>query len=190
MTIVPSAQPPAVAVGPGPWGFRIGLALLAGVYYALLLHRPGEVTWLRPVVFFTEATSLFPRASVYAIEWRLEVWACGRSWEPIDPRPYFPIQPDDKESRLQRLGYFYERNRTVLQALDAYISARHATGVDDGSPGPIGGIRLFKVVRPFPAPGEPVERYHFDPLGPVPPEQRRDLYYTPTSERKRRCQKP
>jgi hypothetical protein len=35
--------------------------------------------------------------------------------------------------------------------------------------------------------GAPVERYRFDPFAPVPPEQRRDVYYTPGSERKRRC---
>jgi hypothetical protein len=169
---------------------RVGLVVLAIVYYSALLHHPPDVGWLRPVVFFTEATSLFPRASAFALEYRLEVWPCGRRWEPIDPRPYFPIEPDDKESRLQRLGYFYEHNRTVLQALDAYVSARHAAGVDDGVSGQIGGIRLVKVVRPFPAPGEPVERYHFEPRGPIPAEQRRDIYYTPTSERKRRCPIP
>lgn len=190
MTLVPSLEQPAVAVGPGPRWVRLGLAGLAAVYYAALLHRPPEVSWLRPAVFFTEATSLFPRASAFAIEYRLEVWLCGKRWEPIDPRPYFPIQPDDKESRLQRLGYFYEHNRPVMQALDAYISAGHAAGADDGVTGRIGGIRLFKIVRPFPAAGEPVERYHFEPRGPVPPEQRRDLYYTPVPERKRRCEIP
>jgi hypothetical protein len=190
VTKVPSVEQPAVAVGPGPRWLRLGLAGLAAVYYAALLHRPPEVSWLRPAVFFTEATSLFPRASSFAIEYRLEVWPCNRRWEPIDPRPYFPIQPDDKESRLQRLGYFYEHNRPVMQALDAYILARHAAGVDDGVTGRIGGIRLFKVVRPFPAAGEPIERYHFDPFGPVPLQQRRDLYYTPGPERKRRCEIP
>jgi len=188
VTIMPSLEQPAVAVGPGPRWFRLGLAGLAAVYYAALTHHPPDVSWLRPAVFFTEATSLFPRASSFALEYRLEVWPCGRRWEPIDPSPYFPIEPDDKESRLQRLGYFYERNHTVMRALDAYVSARHAAGVDDGAPGRIGGIRLFKVVRPFPEAGEPVERYHFHPTGPVPPEQRRDIYYAPGPERKRRCQ--
>ena len=42
--------------------------------------------------------------------------------------------------------------------------------------GAIGGIRLVKVVRPLPAVGEAVERYHFDPFAAVPPDQRRDLY--------------
>jgi hypothetical protein len=161
--------------------------VLAGLYYLGLFHSPAKPGWLRPVIFFTQAPSLFTGAASFAIEYRLEVWACGRSWEPLDPRPYFPIRPDDKESRFQRLGFFYQRNRAVMQALDAYISAQHATGADDGVTGPIGGIRLFKVVRPFPGAGEPIERYHYDPFSPVPPEQRRDLYYTPGPERKRRC---
>jgi len=74
-------------------------------------HHPPDNEYIRPVAFFTECTCLFPRAAVYTIEYRLDAWACGRRWEPIDPRPYFPIQTDDKESRLQRLGYFYEHNR-------------------------------------------------------------------------------
>jgi hypothetical protein len=176
-----------IAAGPGPRWLRRGLAGLAALYYLALFHHPVAAGWLRPAVFFTEATSLFPRASAFAIEYRLEVWRCGGHWEPIDPRPYFPIQPDDKESRLQRLGYFYERSHTVLRALDAYISTHHAAGADDGVVGRIGGVRLFKVVRPFPPPGEPVERYRFAPLAPVPAAQRRDIYYTPGSERKRRC---
>ena len=176
-----------VATGPGPRWVRLGLVALAVLYYLGLIHPPAKPSWLRPVAFFTDATGLFPRADAVAIEYRLEVWACGRSWEAIDPRPYFPIRPDDKESRFQRLGYFYDRNRTVMQALDAYISAHHAAGADDGVVGRTGGIRLFKSVRPLPSAGEPVERYHFDPFAPVPTEQRRDLYYTPASERKRRC---
>jgi hypothetical protein len=184
---MPRKNLPSIATGPGPRWLRYGLAGLAAVYLVVLFDHPLNTGWLRPVVFFTEATALFKRASVFAIEYRLEVWRCGGHWEPIDPRPYFPIQPDDKESRLQRLGYFYDRNRTVMQALDAYISAHHDAGADDGVAGRIGGIRLFKVMRSFPPPGEPVERYHFEPLAPVPADQRRDQYYTPSSERKRRC---
>jgi hypothetical protein len=175
---------------------RLGLAGLAALYFAALLHHPGA-RWLRPVAFFTQATQLFPKASAYAIEFRLEGWRCGGHWEPMDPRPYFPIEPDDKESRFQRLGHFYldyrqtasevEQNRIVMQALDRYISARHAAGADDGIAGPIGGIQLFKVVRTFPAAGQPIERYRFDPLAPVAPDQRRPGYTTPAAERKRRC---
>ena len=178
---------PEVARGPGPRWARGALVVVALTYYAALVHHPPDVRWLRPAAFFTEATCLFPRAASFAIEFRLEVWPCGRRWEPIDPRAYFPIQPDDKESRLQRLGYFYGRDETVMRALDSYITGHHATTAD-GVAGPIGGIRLVKVVRRFPGPGEPIERYRFEPLAPVPAEQRRDVYYTPGAERKRRCQ--
>jgi hypothetical protein len=186
---MPNAEP-NIAVGPGPRWFRLGLAGLATLYFAALIHHPPDSDWTRPVAFFTEATCLFPRASVYTLEYRLEVWPCGGKWEPIDPSPYFPIQPDDKESRLQRLGYFYERNRTVMQALDVYISERHAQGADDGVAGPIGGIRLIKVVHKFPEPGEPVDRYHYDPFAPIAKDELRDIYYTPGPERKRRCSMP
>ncbi len=184
----PEPTPP-IARGPGPRWFRFGLVALAVVYYGALVHHPQAQArkWVRPAAFFTEATCLFPRSNVIAQEFRLEVWVCGKEWELIDPSPYFPIRPDDKESRLQRLGYFYNRSRPAMQALDAYVSAGHAAGADDGVPGKIGGIRLVRVERPLPAPGDPVERYHFDPRAPIPPEQRRDLYYTPESQRKRRC---
>ena len=189
------AVPPSIARGPGPRWFRLGLAALALVYYGALLHHPPYVKWLRPAVFFTEATSLFPRSNDVVLEYRLEVWACGRDWEPIDPRPYFPIEPDDKESQLQRIGYFYfnsarpptQREHAVAKALDEYVSRRHAAGADDGVIGPIGGIRVMKIRRPFPSPGEPVERYHYDPFAKVPADQIHEKYATPASERKRRC---
>lgn len=179
--------PAIVAAGPGPRRVRRGLVVLALVYFGALIHHPPDVRGLRAVAFFTQATSLFPYAASFAIEYRIELWPCGRRWEPADPRPYFPIQPDDKESRLQRFGHFYEHDHAALRALDAYLTARHAAGIDDGVAGPIGGVRLVKVVRPLPAPGDAVERYHFDPFAPVPPDQRRDIYYTPGPERKRRC---
>lgn len=178
---------PSVIPGPGPRWFRRLLVGLAVIYFGALIHHPPDVGWLRPGAFFTECTCLFPRASSFAIEYRVEVWTCDGRWLLIDPRPYFPIQPDDKESRLQRLGYFYERSRPVMQAFDDYIVTRHAAGAVDGVTGQIGGIRLLKVVRPLPAVGDPVARYRFDPQAPPPVDQRRELYYTSGTERKRRC---
>ncbi|TMQ06303.1 MAG: hypothetical protein E6J90_46720 [Deltaproteobacteria bacterium] len=184
---------PGVATGPGPRWLRLALVGLALVYYGALVHHLPDSRWTRPAVFFTEATALFPSANAVVLEFRLEAWACGKGWQPIDPRPYFPIQPDDKESRFQRLGYFYfnhksltRRDREAAEALDRYIAARHAD-LDDGVAGPIGGIRVVKVVRPFPAPGEPVERYHFDPFAQAPSDERREKYATPEAETRRRC---
>ena len=187
MAVVAHVPPSVVVYGPGPRWFRRALVGLAVLYLGALIHHPPDVGWLRPAAFFTEATCLFPRASSFAIEYRLEAWTCDGRWSLIDPRPYFPIEPDDKESRLQRLGYFYEHSRPVMQALDDYIVTHHSAGVPDGVAGPIGGIRMIKVVRPLPAIGEPVERYRFDPLAPPPPAERRELFYTSIKDRKRRC---
>lgn len=196
MPFVNKVEPnPPIARGPGPRWFRFGLVVLAVVYYGALIHHPPDVKWLRPAVFFTEATSLFPRSNSVVLEYRIEVWACDQGWKPIDPRPYFPIEPDDKESRFQRLGYFYfnfrgkpsARELAVGKALDAYVSARHAAGAEDGVAGRIGGIRVMKTTRPFPSPGEPVERYHYDPFATVPADQSKDKYATPAAERKQRC---
>lgn len=189
-------EPPSVARGPGPRWLRICLAGLAVIYYAALVHHPPESRWLRPAAFFTAATALFPQSVSSVLEFRIEAWSChgDGDWKPIDPRPYFPIHPDDKESRFQRLGYFYfnaktesPRDRDVGQVLDHYIAAGHAAGADDGVAGAIGGIRVVKIVRPIPEPGDPVARYHFDPFAPIPVDQRRDKYATPEAERKQRC---
>ena len=67
-----------VATGPGPCWLRLGLAGLAVVHLGALIHHPSDTTWLRPAAYFTQATSPFPPAAVYAIKYRLEVWACGR----------------------------------------------------------------------------------------------------------------
>ena len=180
-----------VAHGLGPRWFRVVLAVLAALYLVGLVKHPQ---FLRPIAYFTECTRLFPERDMVAIEYRLDAWSCdARAWVPLDPRPYFPIEADDKESRFQRLGYFYgERaagatRRTVMNALDDFVLASH-DGADDGVPGALGGIRLYKVARPLPEPGEPVARYAYQPRGAVPPDAKRtDLFYTRASTRKSRC---
>jgi hypothetical protein len=176
-----------IATGPGPRWLRRGLAVVAGLYYLALLKHPPQVSILRPIAFFTESTCLFPNASVYSIEYRLEAWSCGRRrWEPLDPRAYFPIEADDKESRFQRLGYFYQHNTTVHRALDEWIAARHDTA-PDAVDGPIGGLRFYKWVKPLPEPGTEIERYVYRPLERPPTKERRELFYTRPEERKARC---
>lgn len=180
-----------VARGPGPRWSRVVLVALAGIYYACLLRHPSD-RW-QPLAYFSECTRLFPEADHVALEYRLEAWSCGeRKWVPLDPRPYFPIEADDKESRFQRFGYFYaergpaEERRTVLGALDAYVVDRH-TGVDDGVADAIGGIRMYKWTRSLPSPGDPVDRYVFRPFAPVPADERTNLFNTRASLRKQRC---
>jgi hypothetical protein len=166
---------------------RRALAVVAVLYFIALLKHPPQTGILRPIAFFTESTKLFPNADLFATEFRLEAWSCPRHrWEPLDERAYFPIEAGDKESKFQRLAYFYNQNRTVLHALDEWIEVRHDT-TDDAVAGPIGGIRLYRWSRPIPDPGATIERYVYRPLTPPPADERKDLFYTKASERKARC---
>lgn len=187
----PSRDAAVVVRGPGPRWLRLTLVVLAALYFVALLHHPPPR--FQPFAYFSECTKLFPERDTVALEYRLEAWSCGtRTWEPLDPRPYFPMEADDKESRFQRIAYFYADlapSRKVMRALSAYIVAHHA-GASDGVTGAIGGIRLYAVRRPIPQMGEPVPRYVYSPLAPVPPEQRKDLYWTPERLRTQRCEHP
>ncbi len=193
----PQLRDSEIARGPGPRWLRITLAVVAGIYLAALIKHPSSSGSLGSVAFFTEATKLFPEADNVALEYRLDAWSCdAHAWVPLDPRPYFPIEADDKESRFQRLGYFYgdraggETRRTVMNALDDYILAHH-DGFDDGVAGKIGGIKFFKVSRPLPAVGDEVPRYVYRPLSPPPPEAKiTELFHTRASIRKARCGAP
>jgi hypothetical protein len=180
-----------VARGPGPRWLRYVLVGVAAIYFFMLLKHPSE-RW-QPLSFFVQATKLFPEADDVALEYRLDAWSCdARAWVPLDPRPFFPIEADDKESRFQRFGYFYADRgsradrRLVLRALDDYIVERHGH-VDDGLAGAIGGIRMYKWRRTLPKPGDPVPRYVYRPLAPVPADERTELFHTVTSTRKERC---
>jgi hypothetical protein len=192
--VAPQLVESEIARGPGPRWLRIGLVAVAGIYFVLLLKPPSPTGKLGVVAFFAEATKLFAEADNVTLEYRLEGWSCdARAWVPLDPRPYFPIEADDKESRFQRFGYFYgdraggETRRTAMNALDEFIIARH-DGVDDGLTGRLGGIRFFKLSRPLPAVGDPVERYVYRPLAPAAADAKRtDLFYTRGSVRKQRC---
>ena len=166
---------------------RRGLAGLAALYFAALVHHPPHLPGLHAVGFFTESTCLFPRANVAVNDYRLDAWSCAaRRWAPIDPRVYFPIEADDKESRFQRFGYFYQHNKPALEALDAWITARHPA-VADGLDGDIGGIRLSRWTRPIPAPGAVIERYAYRPRDKVPAAERKELFATPAATRHARC---
>jgi hypothetical protein len=183
-----------IARGPGPQPVRIALVVVAGLYFFALMKHPSQK--YQPFAYFTECTKLFPEADNVALEFHVDAWSCDQhAWVPIDPRPYFPIEADDKESRFQRLGYFYadrgtkEERRTVLYALDEWFVGRHAS-VDDGLAGPIGGIRVIKVRRQLPSVGDPVERYVYRPLAVPPPDQAQELFHSPGKSRKDRCKAP
>lgn len=182
------ASKPIVARGMGPAPVRLVFAGLACLYFVLLIKHPDPKGWVAPIAYFTECTGLFTRADGAASEYRVDAWSCARhDWEPMDPRPYFPMRADDKEARFQRLAYFYKRERKVLNALDDYFVAHHAE-MDDGVDGPIGGIRLVQLERAIPEPGSEVDRYAYEPRSPVPADVKRfDLYYTTSKRRHAAC---
>ena len=178
---------PPVAVGPGPRWWRRTLAVIGALYFIALVKHPPQVRGLRVIGFFSESTCLFPSADRVSIEYRLDAWSCQeRKWKPIDPRAYFPIQAEDKESRFQRLGYFYQTSRPAMNALDEFILAHHES-VEDGLPGLIGGIKVSKWTRPIPEVGSEVPRYQFTPMTPPPADETKDTFFTKASVRKARC---
>ena len=163
------------------------LAWLAALYLFALIKHPPAKRGLRIAALFTQTTCLFPNADVYAIDFRLEGWSCTRRrFEPVDPRAYFPIQADDKESRFQRFSYFYAHNAPSMQALEDWIVALHGDR-EDGLSGPIGGIRVSKWTHPIPEIGAAIEPYEYRPLDKVPEDQRKKLWWTQTAERNARC---
>jgi hypothetical protein len=189
-----SASP--IAQGIGPIWFRRLLVPLACIYLAELALGSNGWGILGDVVpagrFFMGGACLFPEASDAAIEYRVEVWSCARGqFEAFDYRPDFPMHRDDKENRFYRTASFYRQNRPVMHALESFLIARHNERVTRGDevspPGMIGGIRLWSVRVPFPAPGHSIERYRFRPLADFPEDYRKSWYFTPPSRRARWC---
>ena len=166
--------------------------MLGFAYFIALVKHPPQSHGLRAISFFTTSTCLFPSADRYAIDFRIDGWSCSdKKWKPLDPRAYFPIQADDKESRFQRFSYFYtmgggDRMRESMHALEAYIEQFHPER-DDGLAETIGGIRLSKWTHPLPPPGDDVKKYIYEPLEVPPAKERKDLYYTRESERRAKC---
>lgn len=144
-----------------------------------------------PIRYFLQVAALFTGSVAAVIDYRAELWLCAeRRWVELDTRPYFPINRDDKENRFHRTMHFFGQHRQTLQALEAYLLERHAGGeADDGVPRHLlaGGVRLTRVRRPIPLPGQPVARWSRRALREYPDEQRARLYWTPRSRRAERC---
>jgi hypothetical protein len=174
---------------------RYALRLLAGAYLVgLWLDGIGcEVPRIlpRPAEYFLQVAALFPDAATAASEYRAEGWICGEQrWQELDPRPYFPLDPDDKENRFQRAMQFFRDEPVVTRALDDYLVERHDAGLhDDGIPRdrPIGGVRLLVVRVPIPKPGTPIERFERRPLAEIAKDERKILYRTPRTRLEQRC---
>jgi hypothetical protein len=173
---------------------------MAGAVYlaAIFLGSAGSSlprnTLPRPLLYFTQVACLFPHAATHSIDYRAAAYSCSeRRFQELDYRSYFPLHPDDKENRYQRLAHFYRNNRRAMQALDAYLVERHNAEVERGeSPGDgidsrIGGILVVSLRIPLPEPGTRVDRYTRTPLAEVPSDWRKHWYRTPRSRRDERC---
>ncbi len=181
-----------------PWPRRVSNALriCAGIYFAgIWLEAAGSTTPLkvlpRSFAYFTQVAALFTRAAVYSIDYRAEGYVCSTGeWAELDTRPYFPLDPDDKENRFQRVMYFFRQDRTTMMALDRYLTGRHNGSYrDDSIPHDerIGGVRLLSLRIPLPEIGGPVLRVARRPLSDFPEEQRKRFYQTKGGAITERC---
>jgi hypothetical protein len=186
-----------ISVHSGPMSAtRLALGAVATAYLAgVWLDGVGSTlpSHLLPRVpnYFLQIAALFPRAATMSIDYRAEAWVCAdKKWEELDTRPYFPLDPDDKENRFQRVMHFFRQDETTMHALDAYLVDRHASGKgDDGIDAvkTVGGVRLLSLRIPLPNPGDPVERFRRLPLASYPEEQRHVFYHTPRAKAAERC---
>lgn len=172
--------------------FHRGLLAAGCVYLSTLFlngaARGAPAEYLpRWMNYFVQTTCLFPRASVAAIDYRLEIWDCrAEKFGEIDARAYFPMHADDKESRLHRVGHFYRRERIVMQELERYVLERH-TNAEPNAERRWGGIRFSSVRLPLPKPGAPVPRWSKPPLAELPEGQFKHWFFTPMSRRRAHC---
>ncbi len=175
---------------------RMGLRIVAALYLvgmwldAIGCTAPSRVV-PHALDYFMEVAALFPEAASGAIDYRAEGWLCEDArWQELDTRPYFPLDPDDKENRFQRALNFYRDDPAVERALDAYLVERHNAGrADDGLArgAPIGGLRFVRVRIPIPPPGTPLEPFSRRPLTDLPASEKETLYRTPKARIAERC---
>jgi len=164
---------------------------LLGGFYIAAMFLEGAGTPLhhvlpRPLLFFCQISALFPHAATHSIEYRAQGYTCGNRVVEIDLRPYFPIHADDKENRFDRAMFFYRQDRTVMQALEAFVMREH----NRSDPDKIGGVSFMSLRIPLPAPGSSFPRYRRLPLADYPAEYRRVWYHTPHDTVLRRCRDP
>ena len=188
----------AVPAGIHPWRARahavlaiVGLVYLVGVWLEVAGSTlPGKVLPRTPL-YFLQIAALFPHAATASIDYRAEGWVCREhKWREITTRPYFPLDPDDKENRFQRVMHFFRDNRPTMHALDEYLVSHHnAGGHDDGIPADdkIGGIRVLSLRLPLPNPGDALERVHRKPLAEYPDSVRKNWYHSTRALRAERC---
>lgn len=179
------AEPPRP---PRSWK-RYALVAIAGLYLADVWldgvgsNLPTKVL-PRSLLYFGQIAALFKWAGEKQIDYRAEGWVCAeRKWVEIDPRPYFPIDRDNKENRFYRAVQFYRRERKVMRPLDEYVTSRYNASHDQK----IGGVRFLSLRIPYPAPGTKIDPYKREELAKYPADQRHDWYWTPGTIRRERC---
>src|SRR5579863_921246 len=96
---------------------RIALRVLA-VTYLLGVWLDGSGCGLparvlpRTANYFVQVAALFPYAASTSIDYRAEGYVCNEgAWMELDTRPYFPIDPQDKQNRFNRVMHFFRENR-------------------------------------------------------------------------------
>ena len=190
------------------WGESLApkaiLALAAAIYLlAVFAEAAKSGTAAKhlpaPLAYFTQVAALFPHAARHAIDFRAEGFRCkDGAWFELDPRPFFPIDADNKENRFYRTMHFYgdaHPHRQTLRAIDEFIvthyndAARANAAAGRGGTDPIGGVRFTKVITDFGNPGEGSERYRKRPLAEHAENQRKVFYYSPESKREERCKR-
>ena len=190
-TDAPASPPPAsLPAEPAPrtWK-RYALVALAAFYLADVWldgvgsTLPGKIL-PRSLLYFGQIAALFPHAGEKQIDYRAEGYRCSdHKWVEIDPRPWFPIDNDNKENRFYRAVQFYRENRKVMRALDEYIVKHHNASHDEK----IGGVRILSLRIPLPPPGTKIDPYKREELAKYPDDQRHSWYWSPGSMRRERC---
>jgi hypothetical protein len=161
----------------------LGFLYIAAMFLEGAGASLGKVLY-RPLLFFCQIAALFPHAATHSIEYRAQGYTCNGRVVELDLRPFFPIHADDKENRFDRAMFFYRQERTVMQALEAYVMREH----NRSDPDKIGGVVFMSLRIPVPAPGVRFTRYERKPLSDYPAELRKIWYVTPHDTVLRRCQ--
>jgi hypothetical protein len=178
-----------VASSPGPPLLRLALAVAGALYIAAVFIEGaggGRLARVvpRPVLFFSQIASLFPRAATHRIEYRAEGLPCrGPAFE-IDVRPFFPIHADDKESRFDRALHFHRKDRATLEALETYVMDAYNRRQPDNK---LAGLVFLSLRAPIPQPGSALSPYQRAPLSDFPAEQRHVWYATSRDDVNQRC---
>jgi hypothetical protein len=165
----------------------VAVLYLVGLFFDGVGYDPPIRNLPGPLRYAIEVAALFPDASKAVSEYRAEAWVCDdKRWEEIDTRPYFPLHPDDKENRFQRILHFYHDDATTKRALGEFITNAHndknSTAGDDYIPRNklVGGVRLLIVRWPIPTPGDKLTEYSIVPLAHIRSDATRGVFYEPT----------